>query len=731
MIRIKKYFLFLLLFCFFDLSVSAQTQNNAIDSILKVLKTSKEDTNKVKSLTVLIWILRNVSDYERAKQYADSALLLADKLNFKQGKAAAYNTLGVINMDKGNYPDALKYYFASLKINKEIGNIEGAVGSNGNIGIIYMAQGNYPEALKYHQSSLKIALENNFKAKAAAAFNNIGSIYKVQGNYPEALKSQLACLKLAEEIGQKGYAAVAYQDISEIYEMQGNYPEALKNLINALKTQSELGDKRSIASLYNSIGNIYYKQDNYPEAIKNLLAALAIAKEIGIKREIAIAYGRLGNIYQKQDNYTEAMEKYKLALKLFEEFGDKDWVARVDVAMGKVLSKQATGKTTMEARSKFAEALRYLNKGLSLAKEISANETVKEALGGLAETYKVMNDYKKALEYNNLYIEIKDSLLNNETTHKLEQQRTKYEVEKSVEEEKIKNEAALAEQKAGLKRKNELLLTGFIILAIISFFIALLIRQRSLKRRAIEKAETGHKMAELELQSLRAQLNPHFMFNSLNAIQDLILKEDNDRSQLYLSRFSKLLRILLENADQPFVSVKQETEFLELYLSLENLRVPDLQFSIETDPGQNVQDRMIPNMMLQPYIENAIWHGLSHKKENRKLQVRIHEKENATVFEIEDNGVGRQKAAELKSLYRKGHTSKGMELLSKRFNLLSKEYGEAIQTTITDMEDNGEATGTLVKINVPFSLSEQAFASSSPLARDFRILRCSRFACSS
>jgi LytS/YehU family sensor histidine kinase len=120
-----------------------------------------------------------------------------------------------------------------------------------------------------------------------------------------------------------------------------------------------------------------------------------------------------------------------------------------------------------------------------------------------------------------------------------------------------------------------------------------------------------------------------------------------------------------------------------------------------------MEERMVPNMMLQPYIENAIWHGLSNKKGDRKLQVRIHENGSATEFEIEDNGIGRKKAAEIKDRYRQGHHSQGMELLSKRFNLLSKEYGEAIRTSVVDLQNNGEAVGTLVKIDVPFTLSEQ------------------------
>jgi LytS/YehU family sensor histidine kinase len=215
-------------------------------------------------------------------------------------------------------------------------------------------------------------------------------------------------------------------------------------------------------------------------------------------------------------------------------------------------------------------------------------------------------------------------------------------------------------------------------------------------------------MAELELQSLRTQLNPHFMFNSLNAIQELILLEDNERSHIYLSRFSKLLRILLENAALPFIPLSKEISFLSLYLSLENLRIPDLIFSIDVDPEIDPEAVLIPNMMLQPYIENAIWHGLSHKKANRQLKVAVTRKEDTLVFSVGDNGVGRKKAHELKSSYRKGHNSKGMELLSRRFNLLSKEYGAIITINFTDLAEGDQATGTLVEITIPSSLSEQA-----------------------
>lgn len=213
-------------------------------------------------------------------------------------------------------------------------------------------------------------------------------------------------------------------------------------------------------------------------------------------------------------------------------------------------------------------------------------------------------------------------------------------------------------------------------------------------------------MAELELQSLRAQLNPHFMFNSLTAIQELILKEDFENSHAYLTRFARLLRMLLENSEKPFTSLQKEIDFLEVYLSIEKLRLPDLQFSITTDPSINKEETLIPTMILQPCIENALWHGLSHKTSNRKLELNIKKQNGTVVYDVKDNGVGRKKSAELKSLYRKKHKSKGMELLTKRFRLLSDEFGSNIKTEVCDVMNNGEVGGTEVSISVPDSLTQ-------------------------
>lgn len=679
-----------------------------IDSLNAVLKNATEDTTKVKALVGLCWNYNNAGEKQKAREAGEAAIQLADKINFKPGKASALNNLA--SMDWGDKPQAAREkYKEAAKINEEIGS-KGELGHNlNNIGNIYYIKAEYTEAVKYYNLALKAYKEANSYKWIANTYSNISSALGEQGNYAESLQYLYDGLKLLREAGAKDLTPIFYLNIGNTYLTLMNYPEALKNYQTYLSVAREVGHKNHIAGAYASIGKLYAKTGNYTEALSNLSFALRSFIELESRSQVAGTYIEFGKVYLDQSNYNEALKNFNAAITIFKEIGRNENLPDCYINIGYILSKQAALIKDQPARSKkYDEAIQSLNKAILFAKNSGAKEYIKNGYAVLSGVYRDLNDHKRALQYYDLYVQIKDSLLNNEITRKLENQRTQYEVEKAVEEEKIKNAAVLAQQKAERKRKNELLFIGLASFVIISFFIAILIRQRNQKRRAVEKAEAGHKMAALELQSLRAQLNPHFMFNSLNAIQDLIVNENNEKSHLYLSRFSKLLRMLLDNADQPFVSVKQELELLELYLSLENLRIPNLKYSIEKDPKLKAEERMIPNMMLQPYIENAIWHGLSNKKGERMLQIRIHENGTATEFEVEDNGIGRKRSAELKQQFRHGHHSKGMQLLSKRFELLSKEYGTSIQTTITDLQENGDATGTLVKIDVPFTLSEQA-----------------------
>ena len=221
-------------------------QNAKIDSLLALLKTDKEDTNKAKHLLNLCRENRLIGDYDRGLTFGNQSLELAQTLNLKKVVAQAYNNIGVIYMNKGSYPEALKSYFASLKISEEINDKINLGNVYNNIGITCQEQGKLPEALKNYFASLKIREEIKDKKGIANSYDNIGIIYYDQGNLPEALKNYFACLKISEEIKDKIGIAASYNNLGNIYAQQGNYPEALKNYYASLKIKEEIKDKQIV-----------------------------------------------------------------------------------------------------------------------------------------------------------------------------------------------------------------------------------------------------------------------------------------------------------------------------------------------------------------------------------------------------------------------------------------------------------------------------------------------------
>ncbi|MFZ1676249.1 MAG: histidine kinase, partial [Saprospiraceae bacterium] len=212
-------------------------------------------------------------------------------------------------------------------------------------------------------------------------------------------------------------------------------------------------------------------------------------------------------------------------------------------------------------------------------------------------------------------------------------------------------------------------------------------------------------ISDLESKALRAQMNPHFVFNSLNAIQECIVTGRVDEAYTYLSTFSKLLRMVLEHSDAPEVSLQEELEVFSLYLSLEKLRFKDdMQYSLHLDSELDAEEILIPPMLIQPHIENAIWHGLRHKDGEKHLTISITEKP-AGYLEvvIEDDGIGRTKAAEMREARLGGnkHRSKGKQLSENRMILLAKSY-PSTSMIITDLYSNvREASGTKVVLTIP------------------------------
>ncbi|MEM7163390.1 MAG: histidine kinase, partial [Bacteroidota bacterium] len=240
----------------------------------------------------------------------------------------------------------------------------------------------------------------------------------------------------------------------------------------------------------------------------------------------------------------------------------------------------------------------------------------------------------------------------------------------------------------------------FTIMAL-SFLFYLIFKRIQKDRLQKERAlEIKNQLTQLEMQALQAQFNPHFVHNVLNAIQNFVLKNQPEDAYNYITNFSRLMRNYLNATDDHFISLEREFEMMENYIKLEQIRLPGkFEYKIEFEEGLDASDILIPSMIIQPYIENAIHHGLAHKKQKGLLQLTISKDEEGFKLSVIDNGIGRRAAGEIMANKEKLRKSFGVKIISDRIELFNKLYDQTIHVKIIDLNDT--RTGTHVIISIP------------------------------
>jgi serine phosphatase RsbU (regulator of sigma subunit)/Tfp pilus assembly protein PilF len=360
-------------------------------------------------------------------------------LLYEKGKATAYINIGIVYWNTSSFEKALNQFNEALVIWQKIGNDHGKANSYNNIGLVYWNLGNYELAIDNLLKSLKIWEEIGNKNGIGMAYLNIGNIYLNQGINEKALEFYSKSLKINNEIGNKNFIATNLNNIGIIYGNQGNLEKALENHLKALKIREEFKDKKGIAMSYNNIGLIYYEQKNYSKALDNQFKSQIINKEIGNIQGIAVSYTNIGNIYIKQ--------------------------------------------------KKFEEALHYNNLALSLDKSIGYKEGVKDTYSSLTELNDKRGDYKQALKYHKLYSEIKDTLLNEQSSEQITEMNTKYDTEKK-DKEIIKKDAEISEHQAETERQTlqrNAFIIGFALVIVLAFFIFKGFRQKQNANKLLEE----------------------------------------------------------------------------------------------------------------------------------------------------------------------------------------------------------------------------------------------------
>lgn len=244
------------------------------------------------------------------------------------------------------------------------------------------------------------------------------------------------------------------------------------------------------------------------------------------------------------------------------------------------------------------------------------------------------------------------------------------------------------------------------VLAVLALiFLIFRMRISRLRKMDQKKALLQNRIAAIELNALRAQMNPHFVFNSINSVQYFITNNDPDSSQVYLSKFAKLIRYVVDNSKLTSIPVKNEIEALTLYLELEALRFGKyFEFEIKVHPNVDMEYTQVPSMLIQPYVENSIWHGIMHKEGHGKISVQLEMKEKVLYCMVQDNGIGRKRSMELKRKKNTLHQSVGMSNTRERLEIINQVNNSDMSVVVSDVtDDNGKVAGTKVEIYIPIN----------------------------
>jgi LytS/YehU family sensor histidine kinase len=303
----------------------------------------------------------------------------------------------------------------------------------------------------------------------------------------------------------------------------------------------------------------------------------------------------------------------------------------------------------------------------------------------------------EAMNYILAYSEAKDTLRELSRNREIIEIQIRYETEKK--EEQIEYLSQEHRWKSVQIRQTRFVLFGVSGLFFLGGLLAwLLIRHNRFRM--------SQKALLLEQRFLRSQMNPHFIFNSLSSIQHLIMEEEPDKASIYLAKFSTLVRNILNGSVQEYITIENEIKTIESYLTLQKIRyVKKFDFTIDVDPKIEIESLTIPPMLAQPFIENSIEHGMKHKKEKGNVDIRFRLACDWIIIEVEDDGIGRKKAAEIKSKQTLSYQSMATSITHDRLMVLNKKLKKKISLHIIDLKNvSGEATGTKVVLKIPFEV---------------------------
>ncbi|WP_299387910.1 histidine kinase [uncultured Lacinutrix sp.] len=556
------------------------------------------------------------------------------------------------------------------------------------------------------------SLKNSTSAKQnAEAFEVLSDIYMYWKQYDLAVSNYRISLNSFQSNEVKIRLAIAYM-------MNNNYQESVSVYKDINK--KELSNYQ-LVELHEGLGDVYYRMKDYKKSISSYNEGLSVAQKYLITPKVTDLNSKIAQSFDASGSKDKAKEYYNNSLSLaskenkkraveekikFADFNnsnrnfadeirmreeaildikDIETDSVIDIESDYTIQKQnyKIGNALYMQRN-YAEAIPYLEKSIVEAGEREDFVVEKDANRKLSEVFEESGDYENARKTYDEYIKSVEALL-----IKKEQQITQAaRFNKSIADKQnritsLESDRELSESRYQLNQeqnKNQKIIIYSLIGGLLLLLFAAYLMYKYIKQQRLANNL-------LALKSLRSQMNPHFIFNALNSVNSFIATNDERTANKYLSDFSKLMRAVLENSEQDFIPLEKEVELLQLYTKLEHFRFQDkFEYNITVDKAINVSDFQIPPMLLQPYIENAVWHGLRYKEEKGQLDILIVKKSKDEItITIADNGIGREKSKALKTKNQQKQNSKGMGNIKKRVAILNEMYKDKVDVFIDEL----------------------------------------------
>ena len=643
----RNLFLFFLLFICSTISA----QQHEIDSIQKLLKEhTAEDTIRIHALNDIAWYYRDV-DPAAGLQFSDKGILLAQKLKDSLLLLEAYYNKGLNYQAKSDHLNALEF----LKLS------EGVFGNRTDISRLF--------AIK----------------------NCMAVSYMEMSKYPEALKIYFENLALAERLKKKLGTGISCQNISVVYRRLHDEKKSLEFNYRAIAMFTDIGRMRSLADSYSSLGNTYNDLGQVDSALFYQNKSVEISEQNDYQKGAAGALANMGSVYIKIKDFSKALECLNKALDVYTGMDDENNMATIisDIADAIYNAPDSVlQKINIAPAEKSKTAIDYYKKSLHLSENAENILSQADQWQALSAIYKDQKNYEQSLMAYEKYTSLKDSMLNDEKKKAITQMEMQFvfsKKEDSLQDDHEKKEIISKAETAKEATIKKSVLAGSLILLIAGIAGFVFYKRNRDIRQQHKDAELKNEITETNMKVMRLQMNPHFIFNSLNSIGDYIIKNKPDEADAYLAKFAKVMRMTLENSEKKEITLAEDLLMLELYMQLEAKRLNDkFSYKINIGPGVDTENILVPPMIFQPFVENSIWHGIAKKESKGHIDISISGANGMLHCVIEDDGIGRQQSSTTPSNEQAKNASLGMKITKARIEILNRLKGSNATVQLID-----------------------------------------------